>query len=73
MSHAMVAALFLVVAGGIALLIKWEYKRFLRRQPRESKAIRSHLEKLRGDEPGRAYNPLPERTRRAFDDRGGRP
>jgi hypothetical protein len=72
MSHAMIPALFLVVAGGIAVLIKWEYKHFLRRQPRESKAFRGHLEKLREAEPGRAYNPLPERTRRSFDDRGGR-
>ena len=70
MSHAAIAALFLVVAGSIAVLIKWEYKRFLRRQPRESKAFRDHLEKLRDAEPGRAYNPLPERTRRSFDDRG---
>ena len=70
MSRAVIAALFLVVAGGMALLIKWEYKRFLRRQPRESKAFRNHLEKLRVAEPGRAYVPPPERTRRSFDDRG---
>jgi hypothetical protein len=72
MPHALVAALFLVVAGGIAVLIKWEYKHFLRRQPRESKAFRGHMEKLRAAEPGREYTPLPERTRRSFDDRGRR-
>jgi hypothetical protein len=72
MSHALIAVLFLVVAGGVAVLIKWEYKRFRRSAPRESRAFREHLEKLRVAEPGRAYNPLPERTRRAFDDIGGR-
>jgi len=34
--------------------------------------FRDLLEKLRVAEPGRAYSPLPERTRRSFDDRGGR-
>jgi hypothetical protein len=70
MPHAVVVALFLVVAGGVALLIKWEYKRFLRRQPRESKAFIGHMEKLRAAEPGREYTPPPERTKRSFDDRG---
>jgi hypothetical protein len=39
MSRALVVTLFLLVAGSIATLIKWEYKRFQRRQPSESKAF----------------------------------
>ena len=72
MSHPLVIALFLVVAASIGMLIKWEYKRFQRRQPRESKAFSRHLEALREAEPGRAYTAPPERTRRAFEHNGGR-
>jgi hypothetical protein len=72
MSHALVPALFLVVAGGVAVLIKWEHKRFQRRSPRESKAFKEHVEKLRDAEPGRAYIPRPDRAKRAFDNWGER-
>ena len=72
MSRALVVCLFLLVAGSIATLTKWEYKRFQRRQPSGSKAFRRHLEELRHDELGRAYIPLPERVKRAFEHEGGR-
>ena len=72
MSRALVIVFFLVIAGSIALLIKWEYKRFRRRQPRGSKAFSRHLAALRDGEPGRAYTPLPERAKRAFEPEDGR-
>ena len=72
MSHPLVLPLFLVVAASIGMLIKWEYKRFLRRQPRESRAFNRHVETLRQAEPGRAYTAPPERTKRAFSPEDGR-
>lgn len=72
MPHQLVIALFLVVAASIGMLIKWEFKRFQRRQPRESRAFNRHLESLRSAEPGRAYTAPPERTKRAFEPEGER-
>jgi len=72
MPHPLLIALFFVVAASIGVLIKWEFKRFQRRQPRESKAFNRHLEALRDAEPGRAYTAPPERTKRAFEPTGGR-
>jgi hypothetical protein len=72
MAHPLVIPLFVVVAVSIGMLIKWEYKRFQRRLPRESKAFSRHLEELRVAEPGRAYTPPPERTKRAFEHESGR-
>ncbi len=67
MSHPLVLVLFVIVAASIATLIKWEFKRFQRRQPRSSKAFNRHMESLRVAEPGRAYTAPPERTKRAFE------
>ena len=72
MSRAFVVALFLLVAGSIAMLIKWEYKRFKRGQPSVSKAFKRHLEERRSEEPGRAYVPPPEGVQRAFQQGSGR-
>ena len=72
MSHPLVIPLFLAVAGAVGVLIKWEYKRFRRRQPYASKAFNRQMEELRQTEPGRAYTPPPQRTRRAFEPEGGR-
>ena len=72
MSRAFVVALFLLVAGSIATLIKWEYKRFQRGQHSVSKAFKRHLEERRSEEPGRAYVPPPERVKRAFEQGSGR-
>jgi hypothetical protein len=67
MSHGLIVGLFLVVAASIGMLIKWEFKRFRRRLPPESKALSRQMETLRGAEPGRAYTAPPERTKRAFE------
>jgi hypothetical protein len=72
MPHPLVVALFVVVAASVGLLMKWEFKRFQRRQPRESKAFSRHVEALREAEPGRAYTAPPERTKRAFEHDGAR-
>ena len=72
MTHALVVLLFLIVAASIGTLIKWEFKRFQRRQPASSKAFVRHLEALREAEPGRAYTAPPERTKRAFEHDGER-
>lgn len=72
MSHALLVGLFLIVAASIGILIKWEFKRFKRRQPSSSKAFTRHLETLREAEPGRAYTAPPERTKRAFEHDSGR-
>jgi len=72
MSRAFVVALFLLVAGSIATLIKWEYKRFQRGQHSVSKAFKRHLEERRSEEPGRAYVAPPERVKRAFEQGSGR-
>lgn len=72
MPHPLVVALLIVVAASVGLLIKWEFKRFQRRQPRESKAFNRHVEELRDAEPGRAYTAPPERTKRAFEQDSGR-
>jgi len=66
MSRGVVVTLFLLVAGSMATLIKWEFKRFRRSRHLGSKAFRRHLEERR-DEPGRAYVPPPERAKRAFE------
>ena len=67
MPRFLVIAFFLVIAGSIALLIKWEFKRFRRREHRESKAFTRNLAALRDAEPGRAYTPRPEAAKRAFE------
>jgi hypothetical protein len=68
----LVFVLFLIVAASIGMLIKWEYKRFRRRQPSPSRAFNRHLEEIRQTEPGRAYSAPPERARRAFEQESGR-
>lgn len=72
MPHPLVVVLFVIFAASVGMLIKWELRRFQRRQPRESKAFNRHVEALRDAEPGRAYTAPPERTKRAFEQDSGR-
>jgi len=70
MSRTFLVGLFVLIAFSMATLIKWEYKRFQRRQPAVTKAFRRHLKELRDHESGRAYIPPPARVKRAFEDQG---
>jgi hypothetical protein len=67
MPPVLVIVLALVVAGSIAILMKWEYRRFRRRQPACPKIL------TRDSEPERAYTaPREHTTRRAFEHDSGR-